>query len=126
MRLDCGHHHVRTIPQSCLTLYPYTLLSSDNYPEPGKRPLSSTTPTIIEHQDGSFYLAIGAAGGSLIFGAVLQVILGLNEWGLDVSQAIEYGRVHDQLYPSMTAVDSSIPDDIVEGLRERHHNITST
>lgn len=97
---------------------------ADNYPEPGKRPLSSTTPTIIEDADGSFHLAIGASGGSHIFGAVLQVILGLDEWGLDVSQAIEYGRVHDQLYPLTTTVDNRIPENIVEELRERHHNIT--
>ena len=101
-------------------------LSVDNYPEPGKRPLSSTTPTIIERPDGSVHLAIGASGGSLIFGSVLQVILGLDEWGLDVSQAIEYGRVHDQLYPLTVAVDSIIPDDIVKALEDRHHNVTGS
>ena len=62
----------------------------------------------------------------MIFGSVLQVILGLDEWGLDVSQAIEYGRVYDQLYPSTVAVDSIIPDDIVKALEDRHHNVTGS
>lgn len=43
----------------------------DNYPEPGKRPVSSTVPSIIENPDGSFYAAIGGSGGSRIFGSVL-------------------------------------------------------
>lgn len=53
-----------------------------NYPEGpkrqgemGKRPLSSTSPSIIENEDGSFWLAIGGSGGSRIFGAVAQVRL---------------------------------------------------
>ncbi|KAI6026195.1 nucleophile aminohydrolase [Pisolithus microcarpus] len=66
-----------------------------NYPEPGKRPLSSIAPTIMEHGDGSFYLAVGGSGGSRIFPSIFQAILNL-DWGLDVSEAIEYGRVHDQ------------------------------
>lgn len=94
-----------------------------NYPEPGKRPLSSTTPTIIEHEDGSFYLAIGGSGGSRIFPAVFQVILNM-DWGMDASAAIEYGRIHDQLYPLMADVDSVYSDEIIAGLREKGHNVT--
>ena len=71
-----------------------TVYYLDNYPEPGKRPLSSIAPTIIEHADGSFYTAIGGSGGSRIFGAILQVLLNL-DWGLDVSTAIESGCLHD-------------------------------
>ncbi|KAH8119485.1 gamma-glutamyltranspeptidase-domain-containing protein [Phellopilus nigrolimitatus] len=95
-----------------------------NFPEPNKRPLSSTVPTIIEHADGSFFLAIGGSGGSKIFPAVLQVILGIDEWGLDVSQAIEWGRVHDQLYPFYVEADNSLPVDSLVALRERGHNVT--
>lgn len=100
-------------------LYP----SPFNYPEPGKRPLSSTTPTIIEHEDGSFYLAIGGSGGSRIFPAVFQVILNM-DWGMDASAAIEYGRIHDQLYPLMADVDSVYSDEIIARLREKGHNVT--
>jgi len=99
------------------------ILPSDNYPEPGKRPLSSTTPTIIENADGSFYLAVGGSGGGRIFGSVLQVILNL-DWGMDVSEAIEAGRVHDQLYPPIVDADDVVPEYLMNSLRERGHNVT--
>lgn len=107
-----------------------------NYPEPHKRPLSSTAPTIIERQlsddNWDFYIAIGASGGSKIFPAIAQVILGIDAWGLDASTAIEAGRVHDQLYPSevevdealVSAVGNSDSEDVVGALRERGHNVT--
>ncbi|GLB37095.1 putative gamma-glutamyltranspeptidase [Lyophyllum shimeji] len=94
-----------------------------NYPAPGKRPLSSTAPTILEDQDGSFYVALGGSGGSRIFPSVFQVLLNL-ELGLDLSAAIEYGRVHDQLYPPVLDVDDIYPRDIVKGLRTLGHNVT--
>jgi len=94
-----------------------------NYPEPGKRPLSSIAPTVIEHSDGSFYVAIGGSGGSRIFGAILQVLLNL-DWGLDVSAAIESGRLHDQLYPLILDADSTYERDILCDLRRRGHNVT--
>ncbi|KAL4066312.1 gamma-glutamyltranspeptidase [Scleroderma yunnanense] len=94
-----------------------------NYPEPGKRPLSSMTPTIMEYNNGSFYLAVGGSGGSLILTSVFQVILNL-DWGLDASQAIEYGRVHDQLLPRQVDADEIIPNDLLDALRVRGHNVT--
>ncbi|KAJ2931509.1 hypothetical protein H1R20_g5598, partial [Candolleomyces eurysporus] len=100
-------------------LYP----SPYNYPQPGKRPLSSTVPTIIEHEDGSFYLAVGGSGGSRIFPAVFQTLLNL-DWGLDASEAVEYGRLHDQLYPMVTDADNIYPTRILDELRERGHNVT--
>jgi gamma-glutamyltranspeptidase / glutathione hydrolase / leukotriene-C4 hydrolase len=61
--------------------------------------LSSTTPTIIENADGSFHVAIGGSGGSRIFPAVFQAIVNMDDWGMNVQQAVEFGRLHDQLYP---------------------------
>jgi len=95
-----------------------------NYPEPGKRPLSSTAPTIIENPDGTLHLVIGGAGGSRIFPGVFQVILHL-DWGMDMGQAIEHGRVHDQLYPTVLEVEDTYPSYLVEELRARGHNITA-
>lgn len=96
----------------------------DNYPEPGKRPLSSTVPTIIENEDSSFYLAAGGSGGSLIFTAFLQVYLHIMN-GMNPLEAVEYGRLHDQLYPPITVADSIYPEDLLDALRERGHNVTS-
>ncbi|KAG6886421.1 hypothetical protein C0992_004024 [Termitomyces sp. T32_za158] len=94
-----------------------------NYPAPGKRPLSSIAPTIVEDKDGSFYLALGGSGGSRIFPAISQVLFNL-ELGLNLSAAIEYGRVHDQLYPLTVDVDNVYPQEIVYGLRTIGHNVT--
>ncbi|KAH0827481.1 gamma-glutamyltranspeptidase [Lanmaoa asiatica] len=95
-----------------------------NYPEPGKRPLSSTSPTIMEYGDGSFYLAIGGSGGSQIFSAVLQTLLNL-DWRMDASEAVEYGRVHDQLYPEFVRADNTLPTSVLDGLRDRGHKVMS-
>lgn len=94
-----------------------------NYPAPGKRPLSSIAPIIVEDKDGSFYLALGGSGGSRIFPAIFQVLFNL-ELGLNLSAAIEYGRVHDQLYPLTMDVDNVYPQEIVDGLRAIGHNVT--
>ncbi|KAJ7703213.1 gamma-glutamyltranspeptidase [Mycena rosella] len=96
-----------------------------NYPEAGKRPLSSTVPTILEHEDGSFYAAVGGSGGSRIFGAVFQVLLNL-DWGLDASAAVEFGRVHNQLYPSAVDADVGYPPELLAGLLARGHPLAVT
>lgn len=70
-------------------------LSVDNYPAPGKRPLSSTAPTIITQEDGTFFLALGGSGGSMIFPSILQSILNV-DWGMDIRAAIEAPRVRVQ------------------------------
>jgi gamma-glutamyltranspeptidase/glutathione hydrolase/leukotriene-C4 hydrolase len=76
-----------------------------NYPGPNKRPLSSTAATIVEYPDGTLYTALGGSGGSRIFGAVAQVFLNL-EWGMDVGQAVEAPRLHDQLFPAMVTAET--------------------
>ena len=96
---------------------------SDNYPDAFKRPLSSTAPTIIENVDGTPYLVIGGSGGSHIFPAIFQVILNL-DWGYDVSQAIEFGRLNDQLYPENVAADSTYPGELLADLESRGHVIS--
>lgn len=96
----------------------------DNYPEPGKRPLSSIVPTIVENPDGSFFLAIGGSGGSKIFPSVFQVMLYL-DWGMNIGESVEFGRLHDQLYPTRLDVDSIYPRPLVDELLQRGHNVTS-
>ena len=80
-------------------------------------------PVIMEYPDGSFYMAIGGSGGSRIFPSVFQVILNL-DWGQDVSQAIEHGRLHDQLYPLQLDVEDTTAFELLESLRQRGHNVT--
>ena len=66
---------------------------------------------------------MGAAGGLKILPAVLQTLLNV-EWGMDASGAVEYGRVHDQLYPKQISADNILPKPILDGLVERGHNVT--
>lgn len=81
------------------------------------------SPSIIENPDGSFYASIGGAGGGRIFGSVLQVLLNL-DWGLDASEAVEFGRLHDQLYPLVLEADEDYPPEALEFLRRVGHNVT--
>ncbi|KAH8823211.1 nucleophile aminohydrolase [Flagelloscypha sp. PMI_526] len=95
-----------------------------NYPEPGKQPLSSMSPLLVDNNDGTFFGAFGGSGGSRIFGSVFQVLLNVVEWGMDVSAAIEYARVHDQLYPLGVTVEDTLPTGAIHGLLDRGHNVT--
>ena len=113
-------------PSPCLNLIHHTHPSDAvNYPQPGKRPLSSTAPTIAENPDGSLFIAIGGSGGSRIFPSVFQVLLNL-DWGLDIRDAIEFSRLHDQLFPLTTDVDGVYPKHILDDLRQRGHNVSGT
>src|SRR6267142_130599 len=109
----------------CMELRVFCLSRPDNYPETHKRPLSSIAPTIIEYPNGSFYVALGASGGSKIFPAIFQVILNL-DWGLDVGSAIEYGRLHHQLYPEWIEADPTYPRELLFGLEVRGHTLHGT
>ncbi|KAJ3879818.1 gamma-glutamyltranspeptidase [Lentinula edodes] len=94
-----------------------------NLPQPGKRPLSSMCPTIVEKEDGSPYIAIGASGGPTIFPAVFQTLINIIDYGLDPSEAIEFGRLHNQLKPEGTFADETYRADILEALSRQRHRI---
>lgn len=99
-------------------LYP----SPYNYPQPGKRPLSSTSPTIVEQANGDFYATLGGSGGSRIYGSVAQVLINL-DWGLDVSAAIEHPRLHHQLLPTTVSAESTTDPSILDALRAKGHEV---
>lgn len=65
---------------------------------PGKRPLSSMTPTIVT-RDGSLAMVVGTPGGSRIPTAVLQTILNLIDYRMDVQEAVDAPRIHHQWLP---------------------------
>ncbi len=71
---------------------------------PGKTPLSSMTPTIVT-ENGQFRLAIGAPGGSTIITTVLQILLNVLEYKMDVGSAVAAGRIHHQWQPDRVNVD---------------------
>jgi gamma-glutamyltranspeptidase/glutathione hydrolase len=59
-----------------------------NHVQPGKRPLSSMSPTIVYGPDGKVVLAVGSAGGKRIIMHVTKTLIGVLDWGLDAKQAI--------------------------------------
>lgn len=68
--------------------------------QPGKRPLSSMTPTIVE-KDGRFFATIGSPGGSTIITTVLQVFLNLALFDMPLNEAVDSGRFHHQWLPDV-------------------------
>ena len=69
-----------------------------NSVQPGKRPLSSMTPTIVR-RFGDFHMTMGSPGGPTIITTVLQIYLNVTVWNMDLQQAIDAPRIHHQWFP---------------------------
>ncbi len=69
---------------------------------PGKRPLSSMTPTIVM-KDGKPVLVVGTPGGARIITTVLQVIVNVIDYGMDLQAAVDAPRIHHQWLPDTLA-----------------------
>ncbi|MFM9104431.1 MAG: gamma-glutamyltransferase, partial [Cyanobium sp.] len=90
---------------------------------PGKRPLSSMSPTLVFRADGSPWLATGSPGGSRIITTVLQVLLGRLVHGLNLAGAVASPRVHSQLWPDQISHEQGISPDTLQLLRRRGHQL---
>jgi len=90
--------------------------------EPGKRPLSAMSPTILE-KDGKFFMAVGAPGGPRIISAVLQVILNVVDFKMNAQEAVDAPRVHHQWMPDRLSVEHGISPDTVAILRGMGHEV---
>ncbi len=73
--------------------------------EPGKRPLSSMTPTIVL-RDGKPWMILGTPGGSRIITAVLLTMLNVVDYGMDIQEAVDAPRIHQQWLPEETFVEA--------------------
>lgn len=98
--------------------------SPSNYIRPGKRPLSSMSPTIVTHPNGTVYFVTGAAGGSRIITSTLQSIINVLDRNMTAPQALAEPRIHDQLVPNLLEVETSFNNATVDFLKGRKHNIT--
>ena len=86
----------------------YGLIGTEaNAVGPGKRPLSSMTPTIVTRR-GKVILALGGSGGPLIISGAAQVLLNLLAFDLDTTTAVAAPRIHDQWVPPVLAVEPGI------------------
>ena len=91
--------------------------------EPGKRPLSSMSPTIVT-KDNQVVLVTGSPGGSTIPTTVLQVITNAIDYGLDIEQAVNNPRFHYQGFPQRILVEpNAIAPDVMEDLKSRGYTI---
>ena len=97
----------------------YGLLGFEaNAPGPGKRPLSSMTPTIVL-KDGKPFLITGSPGGSRIITAVLQIVVDVIDRGMDIASAVSAPRIHNQWKPDQVVVEQSLSPDLIAALEAR-------
>jgi gamma-glutamyltranspeptidase/glutathione hydrolase len=95
-----------------------------NLPGPGKRPLSSMSPTIVL-KDGKPVLVTGSPGGSRIISAVLQVLLNTIDFEMNVAAAVSAPRLHHQWLPDEVRVEHGFSEVTLTALRERGHRIAA-
>jgi gamma-glutamyltranspeptidase/glutathione hydrolase len=89
---------------------------------PGKRMLSSMSPTIVLGPSGEVELVLGAAGGSRIITAVFEQLSNVLDFGMDVADAVRAPRFHQQDSPDVLFLEPrSLPDDVVRALRQMGH-----
>ncbi len=93
-----------------------------NLPGPGKRPLSSMSPTIVL-KDGKPVLVTGSPGGSRIISTVLQVIVDVLDYHMDVAAAVAAPRLHHQWLPDEVRIEQGFPEDTLAELKARGHHI---
>lgn len=108
--------------------------SQANFIKPGKRPLSSMSPTVVL-QDGKLRAVLGASGGPRIITATAQALLRVLALGADAGSAVAAARLHHQLLPevawaeTMVAPDGSrvaVPMETILALRQRNHTVNTT
>lgn len=91
--------------------------------QPGKRPLSSMTPTIMFNRAGEPILATGSPGGSTIITIVMQMILNIVDFDMSVAEATAAARIHHQWLPDTVFYESGISVDTLRLLREMGHQL---
>jgi gamma-glutamyltranspeptidase/glutathione hydrolase len=89
---------------------------------PGKRPLSSMTPTIVM-KNGKLFFTTGSPGGSRIITAVLQSIINIIDFDMNLEKANRAKRIHHQWQPDLLQIESSINPELKSQLLKLKYNI---
>ena len=89
---------------------------------PGKRPLSSMTPTLVL-ENGKLRMVAGSPGGPRIISTVLLALLNTIDFGMDASEAIAAPRFHQQWAPDELSIEAGVPADVQDALRRRGHRV---
>jgi gamma-glutamyltranspeptidase/glutathione hydrolase len=92
---------------------------------PGKRPLSSMTPTMVFRNDQPF-LITGSPGGSRIISTVLQHVVNMIDHRANVAEALSWPRIHHQWYPDRLEYELGLNPDTIDLLQGLGHNLQRT
>ncbi len=99
------------------------LTGEENAIAPGKRPLSSMSPTVVLDEDGRVVMVIGASGGGQIISSTLQVLLNVLVFGQSPERALEAPRIHHQWQPNELVVEPGFPADVRDALTALGHKV---
>jgi gamma-glutamyltranspeptidase / glutathione hydrolase len=96
----------------------------NNVVAPGKRPLSSMTPTIVL-KGGKVWFAVGSPGGGTIINTVLQVILNVIDFKMDIQEAVDAPKIHHQWLPDLVLFErNGMTRDVQEALTVRGYTVS--
>jgi len=89
---------------------------------PGKRPLSSMTPTIVT-RDGKVFLVLGSPGSSKIITTVANVLMGVIDYRMNIQEAVNAPRFHNQWLPDVLNVERWFSPDTVQALQKMGYHV---
>ena len=94
---------------------------------PGKRPVSSMTPTVVLYPNGRPFVALGSPGSATIPNTVLQTVVNLIDYRMSLRDAVEFPRIHHQYRPDRIDLEpAALVLDVAERLRSFGHSISAT
>ena len=92
--------------------------------EPGKRMLSSMSPSIVETPNGELFLVVGSPGGSTIITTTAQIIMNVVDYDMNIEDAVEMPRFHHQWLPDMIQLEErGFAAETIQALEMRQHSI---
>lgn len=97
--------------------------SENNFAFPGKRPVSSMSPTVVYDRDNRVVAVVGASGGTKIITAVAQVIYQMLYLGKGVKEAVDSPRFHSQLIPDEVKYEVGTTRWLANGLKQFGHKL---
>ncbi|MDZ4798150.1 MAG: gamma-glutamyltransferase [Bryobacteraceae bacterium] len=101
-----------------------TSLKSRNVMAPGKRPVSSMTPTVVLYPDGRTFLALGSPGSQTIPNTVVQTLVNMIDYKMSLRDAVEFPRIHHQFQPDKIDLEpAGIILDVAEKLKAAGYRI---
>jgi gamma-glutamyltranspeptidase/glutathione hydrolase len=89
---------------------------------PGKRPLSSMTPTIVL-KDGKLLLLLGSPGGARIVTTIANILMAVVDYGMNIQEAVNAPRFHHQWLPDQVSVEQWFAPDAIKSLKQMGHKI---